>query len=357
MNPQERTPMKVILEEPYRRRYAQLLEEVFDSGFLSEGVMVGRFEVEFARQVGGLECTAVANCGLGLWAVLERLGVRGREVVVPTNTFMATPLAARQAGARVVYADCNREDLCLSLDDLKRRITPRTAAVVLVHVGGHLAFQSPDIASFLEERGIPLVEDCAHAHGATWNGRSAGAFGVVGVYSFYATKTMPLGEGGMVVSRDPDLTRWIRSFRNYGKFDYVVSGLNCRMNEVTAALGLVQLERLPRILEWKRRLAAKYDQVFSNRVRFPEGMVSGYYKYVVFDEPVQEVTGPVFNPLCHEIEGITEVLPNAQWVKEHHACPPIWYGWDGADLDPWELRRRILGEPEAERQAAERFRR
>lgn len=346
--------MKVIFEEPYRRRYAELLEEVFDSGFLSEGDMVRRFEAEFSRLTGGLECAAVANCGLGLWAVLECLGVRGREVVVPTNTFMATPLAARKAGAEVVYADCNRDDLCLSLEDLQRRITPRTAAVVLVHVGGHLAFESQAIADFLRERNIPLVEDCAHAHGASWNDRVAGGFGVAGVYSFYATKTMPLGEGGMAVSRDPEITRWIRSFRNYGKFDYAVQGLNCRMNEVTAALGLVQLERLPRILEWKRRLAAKYDQVFPNRVRFPPGMVSGYYKYVVFDEPVREFTGAVFDPLCHEIEKTGLSLPNAEWARARHACPPIWYGWDGADLTPGELRRRVLQGPGQDRQVNER---
>jgi dTDP-4-amino-4,6-dideoxygalactose transaminase len=335
--------MKVVIDSRTRLRYFALLEEVFDSGFLSEGGMVRRFEEAFGAFTAIPECIAVANCGLGLQAVLEGLDVRGREVVVPTNTFMATPLAARKAGAEVVYADCGREDFCLSLKDLARRITPRTAAVVLVHVGGHIAFQSEAIAAFLAERGIPLVEDCAHAHGATWNGMAAGGFGVAGVYSFYATKTMPLGEGGIVVSRDPQLAAWVRDWRNYGKFAYRVPGTNARMNEVTAALGVAQLERLPEILAWKQALAARYDAVFPERLRLPAGMVSGYYKYIVFDVPLREATGKVFDPLCHEIEGRPGDFPGAAWVREHHACPPIWYGWDGAALPQEGLRERVAG--------------
>ena len=160
--------MKIPFEPEYRRRYYQLLDEVFESNFLSEGEMIRRFEENFARFVGGgTQAAAMANAGLGLTAALEAAGVQGGEVVVPSNTFMATPLAARRAGADVVFADCNREDLCLSLTDLKKRITPRTRAVVVVHIGGHLAFEIEAIASFLERRGIPLIEDAAHAHGAS----------------------------------------------------------------------------------------------------------------------------------------------------------------------------------------------
>jgi dTDP-4-amino-4,6-dideoxygalactose transaminase len=214
--------------------------------------------------------------------------------------------------------------------------------VILVHIGGHLAFESHEIAAYLAECEIALIEDCAHAHGAEWNGLTAGSFGLAGVYSFYATKTMPLGEGGMIVTRDPEMDAWVRKFRNYGKFEYKVRGLNSRMNEVTAALGLVQLERLPLILDWKRKLAAKYDRIFENRVRFPVGMISGFYKYIVFDTVLLEKTGAVFDVLCHDIEGNPAYLPNSKWVREHHACVPIYYGWDGADLTEKELTQRLI---------------
>ncbi|MBU1741017.1 MAG: DegT/DnrJ/EryC1/StrS family aminotransferase, partial [Proteobacteria bacterium] len=173
-------------------------------------------------------------------------------------------------------------------------------------------------------------------------GRTAGTFGRAGVYSFYATKTMPTGEGGMVVSSDPEMIEFVKKWRNYGKFDYVVRGLNARMNEVTAALGLVQLERLPELLAWKRRLAAKYDQIFDQKVELPAGMASGFYKYIVFDTPLTEVTGPVFGEACHRIMGHDVDLPDTDWVVEHHVCPPLYPGWDGADLDVEGLRQRLL---------------
>lgn len=335
--------MKIPFEAPYRQRYFDLLAEVFDSNFLSEGEMVKRFENHFSGFIGGgVETAAVANGGLGLLALLECANVSGGEVVVPSNTFMATPLAARRAGARVVFADCNREDLCLSLADLKKRITPRTKAVMIVHIGGHLAFEIEEIAAYLAEREIPLIEDCAHAHGGALAGRSAGTFGLGGAYSFYATKTMPLGEGGAIVTRDGRVAEFVKKWRNYGKFDYQIKGFNARLNEVTAALGIVQLERMPRILEWKRNLAEKYDRVFQNRVKLPRDMISGYYKYIVFDTGLTEETGQVFGEPCHEISGDDVCLPNTEWVKAHHACPPMYYGWDGAGLSVNELAERLL---------------
>ncbi|MBU2547892.1 MAG: DegT/DnrJ/EryC1/StrS family aminotransferase [Proteobacteria bacterium] len=335
--------MKIPFEAEYRRRYHDLLEEVFDSDFLSEGRMVRRFETEMSACLGGPETVAVCNAGLGLLALLEAAGVGGGEVIVPSNTFMATPLAAIRAGADVVFADCNREDLCLSLTDLKTRITSRTRAVIVVHIGGHIAFEIEEMAAYLAERDIALIEDCAHAHGAEYNGRQAGTYGLGGVYSFYATKTMPLGEGGLVVTRDARAAEFVRSWRNYGKYDYKVSGFNARMNEMTAALGLVQLERLPRILAWKRDLAAKYDRIFEKRVRLPRNMVSGYYKYIVFERPLAEETGRVFDSPCHEIMGRSgDGLANTDWVKSNHACAPIYYGWDRAESTPEALAAHLL---------------
>jgi len=337
--------VKIPFEPEYRRKYFDLLEKVFDSHFWSEGRMTEEFEAAFARFIG-LEpgrAAAVANCGLGLIAVLEAVGVRGGEVIVPSNTFMATPLAAERAGARVVFADCNRDDLCLSAADLAKRITPHTRAVVVVHIGGHIAFDIDQIVEVCAAAGVTLIEDCAHPHGATWRGRAAGTFGRAGVYSFYATKTMPTGEGGIVVSSDPDLIDYVKKWRNYGKFDYVVRGLNARMNEVTAALGLVQLEHLPELLAWKRALAAKYDQIFDQKVELPDGMTSGFYKYIVFDTPLSEVTGPVFGEACHRIMGHDVDLPGTDWVVAHHACPPMYPGWEGADLAVEVLKKRLLG--------------
>ena len=343
--------MQIPFEPEYREKYYQLLKEVFESNFWSEGFMLRRFENEFEKYIG-IPSRGMTNGGSALLSILEYLDVRDKDVLIPANTFWATPRAAHMAGANVIYLDCNREDLCLSLDDLKRKVTPNTKAVIVVHIGGHIAFQIEEIMRFCKSRGIALIEDCAHVHGASWNGKTGGHYGFAGSYSFYATKTMPLGEGGMVVSRDKTFLNWLEKYRNYGKdvidgkVTYPVkNGFNHRMNEFTAALGIIQLERLPKILEWKRTLADKYNKIFKNRVRFPEGMISGYYKYIVFGYPeLKNKTGQVFgkNDLGPEIENITTDLPNSLWVAENHQCPPIFFGWDKASITIEKLKDKLF---------------
>ncbi len=126
-------------------------------------------------------------------------------VLCPSNTFMATPLSVLRAGGRVEFVDCNRDELCMSLADLERKLAQhKPRAVWLVHIGGHIAFEVEQIAELCRAAGVSLLEDCAHAHGADWNGRRPGGWGDAGVWSFYATKTISTGEGGMLVSRHPE---------------------------------------------------------------------------------------------------------------------------------------------------------
>jgi len=239
---------------------------------------------------------------------------------------MATPLAAIHAGARVEFVDCNREDLCMSFSDFEAKAERhRPRAAMLVHIGGHLAFDVERIADYCRENGIFLVEDCAHAHGASWNGRRPGSFGDAGVYSLYATKTISTGEGGVLVSNRPEVLDYARAFRNYGKPDYSVPGINFRMNEFTAALALVQIERLEEIVAWKNEVAREHlDPVHPNRLELPEGMTSGLYKYIVFDW-LERSTGRVYDEPCHRILGHDVELPNTDWVARNHSCVPLYY--------------------------------
>ena len=338
--------MVIPFEEEYRKKFYELEEQIFNSNFWSEGKMQQIFEQKFGQYVK-LGAKAVSSGGAGLLAILEYVDVRGKDVIVPANTFWADARAVQMAGGSVIFADCNKEDLCLSLDDLKKKVTDNTKAVIVVHIGGHLAFQIEEIAKYCEEKGIALIEDCAHVHGGWWNGKTGGQYGIAGAYSFYATKTMPLGDGGMVVSKNPDLLKWIEKYRNYGKevidghvYYKLPNGFNLRINEFTAALGVVQMERLPKILSWKRELARKYDQIFENRVKLPEGMESGYYKYIVFDTPLSQETGQVFGmgDLGDVITGIDADVPNSHWVTEHHRCVPIYLGYENAEKSVDELR-------------------
>lgn len=337
-----------------RRAYYKLLDDMFDSNFWSDGPLTKRFESDFAK-IGRIPyATAFSSGGMALLGLLEYVGVKGAEVIVPTNTFMATPLAVKRAGGNVVFADCSKADLCITLAEVKRLATTNTKAVIVVHIGGHIAFEIEEIASFCKEKGIALIEDCAHAHGAEYKGKTAGSWGIGGAYSFYATKTMPTGEGGMVLTNFPEVSEWLNIWRNYGKAVALKegktvitypqdNGFHARMPEMTAALGIVQITRLPGILEWKRKLAAKYDEIFDNRVILPKGMISGYYKYIVFGYELKEKTGPVFGELCHWFLKCGNVYPESEWVAKNHACPPLYYGWDGVDSSIEDLKHRLLG--------------
>jgi perosamine synthetase len=312
-------------DERDRLRLHELIDQVLDSNRWSEAEMVARFEAAWEAW-NGIPAVALGSWAGGALAALHFAGVQGETVLCPSNTFMATPLAAVNAGAEVAFVDCNRHDLCMSFTDFEakaERYRPRAA--FLVHIGGHIAFDAQRIADYCAANGIFLIEDCAHAHGASWNARKAGSYGDVGVYSLYATKTISTGEGGVLVSRRPEVIAYARDFRNYGKPSYEVAGLNFRMSEFTAALGLVQIERLPEIVAWKNEVArAELNPVHPSRLELPDGMVSGLYKYIVFDW-LERSTGRVYDEPCHRIMGHDVELPNTDWVARNHSCVPLYY--------------------------------
>ncbi|HEY5188121.1 MAG TPA: DegT/DnrJ/EryC1/StrS family aminotransferase [Solirubrobacteraceae bacterium] len=333
MNPASASPQSVPdyarfaigFDDRDRARFHALIDEVLDSNRWSEAGMNARFEAAWEAW-NGLGAVAMSSWAGGALAALHFAGVAGETVLCPSNTFMATPLAAIRSGAEVQFVDCNREDLCMSFADFEAKAQQhKPRAAFLVHIGGHLAFDSEKIADYCRAHDIFLIEDCAHAHGAEWNGRKPGSYGDAGVFSLYATKTISTGEGGVVVSTRPEVLEHARGFRNYGKPSYDVPGLNFRMSEFTAALGLIQTERMPEIVAWKNEVArTELDPHYASRLELPEGMISGFYKYIVFDW-LERSTGRVYDEPCHRIMGHDVELPNSDWVAQNHSCVPLYY--------------------------------
>ncbi len=308
-----------------RARLHQLWDEAMDAERWSEGQLTQAFEQAWAAS-NGLPAVAFGSWAGAALAALTFADVRGEVVLSPSNTFMATPLSAVSAGARVEFVDSNRDDLCMSFTDFVTKAEKhRPKAAFVVHIGGHIAFEIEQIADYCRTEGIFLIEDCAHSHGATWHGRRAGTWGDAGIWSFAATKTISTGEGGMLVSRHADLVEFAASFRNYGKPSYENGGLNYRMSEFTAAAGLVQTERLDEIVDWKNEQArAQLDPVHASRLVLPDGMVSGLYKYIVFDA-IERSTGKVYDEPCHRLMGHQVDLPVSDWIAENHWCVPLYY--------------------------------
>ncbi|MDA3872137.1 MAG: DegT/DnrJ/EryC1/StrS family aminotransferase [Candidatus Marinimicrobia bacterium] len=299
-------------------------DKIIESQKWTESYFTALFEKKW-NIYNNLHSVAFGSWSGGALAAMRYFQLVGQTVLCPSNTFMATPLAIVNSGAKVQFVDCNKTDLCMSYGDFKIKAEKyHPAAVWVVHIGGHIAFDIEKIAEYCKKNNIILLEDCAHAHGASWNGKRPGEWGDAGVYSFYPTKTISTGEGGMLVSIHKELIEFAKRFRNYGKPDYKVSGLNLRISEFSAAIGVVEVDRLQKIVEYKNEYAQKLDSKFKNRLILPKGMISGYYKYIVFEE-IEKSTGKVYDNPCHRIMKHDVDLPNTDWVAKNHWCVPIYY--------------------------------
>jgi perosamine synthetase len=239
------------------------VDRILRSGMLAQGPEVAAFEGEFAKIVDGRECVAVNSGTSALHLGLLAAGIGpGDEVIVPSFTFAATGNAVRLAGATPVFVEIEPASFCLSADAVDAAITPRTAAVMPVHLYGHPA-DVRAIGELARTSGLLVVEDAAQAHAAALDGTPVGAFGDVAAFSFYPTKNMTSGEGGMIVTGDPDVARRARLLRNQGmeeRYRNEVVGFNTRMTDLAAAIGRVQLGKLGGWTERRRANAATLDE-------------------------------------------------------------------------------------------------
>ena len=238
------------------------IQRVLSSGSYVLGREVASFETAFSAYAGTSEAVGVANGTDALHLALRAVGVQpGDEVVTVSHTAVATVAAIEQAGAIPVLVDVAPGTYAMDPGQFKDALSPRTRAVVPVHLYGHLA-PVAEILDVASQRGIPVVEDCAQAHGAQMDGKRAGTLGAAGSFSFYPTKNLGApGDGGMVVTGDPDLARRIRELRQYGwKERYVsdVPGVNSRLDELHAAMLLELLPDLDGRNMRRAEIASRY---------------------------------------------------------------------------------------------------
>lgn len=263
---------------------AQAVAEVVRSRWLTAGPKTAELEKRFAALHGVPHALAVTNCTAALELAYAALGVGpGDEVIVPSLTFVATANAVRAVGGVPVFADVSSaEDLTVSPDDIARKLGPRTKAVTVVHYGGYPAQMEP-ILALCEARGVAIVEDCAHSPGGTAQGRPVGGLGAIGCFSFFGNKNMTTGEGGMLTTRDPALAERMRLLRSHGMttgswdrfrghasaYDVVLVGHNQRFDDLRAAVGLVQLDRLAENNRRRGEFVRAYREALRGRVVIP----------------------------------------------------------------------------------------
>jgi len=254
---------------------ADAVLEVVRSGWWSMGPRVDEFEREFAGFCGAAHGIAVANGTAALHLALLAVGCGpGDEVVVPSLNFVAAANTIKHTGAEPVFCDIGgARDLNLDPADIEAAVTPRTKALVVLHYGGYPC-DMVAVDEVAERHGLTVVEDAAHAPGASLSGRMCGTLGQVGCFSFFANKNLPVGEGGLMVTDDDELAARLRLLRSHGmttltwdrhrghasSYDVVLPGFNYRLDEVRAAVGLVQLRRLPEENAGRARIAARYRE-------------------------------------------------------------------------------------------------
>lgn len=236
--------------------------DVLESGQLAQGPVVAEFEDAFARWVGVKHAVAVSSGTAGLHLALLAHGIGADDEVVTTPfTFIASANAVLMAGAKPVFADVEAETFCIDPALVEAAITPRTRAILPVHLYGHPA-QMDELADIARRNGLVLIEDACQAHGAKVNGRTVGALGNTAAFSLYPTKNMTSGEGGFVTTDDSGVAAAVRMLRQHGeseRYHHTVLGYNYRMTDVAAAIGLAQLARVEGFNAARRRHAAILD--------------------------------------------------------------------------------------------------
>ncbi|KAF0146433.1 MAG: Glutamine--scyllo-inositol transaminase [Nitrospirae bacterium] len=240
------------------------IEKVLTSGQLTQGVHLKEFEQLCARMTGIKYAFGVNSGGTALELVLTALKIDGGEVIVPTDTFVATPNSVVRAGGVPVFADISEKNLAISVESLESCITRNTRGVILVHMFGLMATQIKDIQELCKKNNLFLMEDAAHAHGATYLGKPAGSLGIAGCFSYYATKVLTTGEGGAITTDNNDLAVAVKSLRDHGRAvsgtEFDRAGNNFRLAEIPAILGVHQHKRLEEIVRHAREIASIYHE-------------------------------------------------------------------------------------------------
>jgi len=249
--------------------------EAVSSGWWSMGPRVNAFEEAFAESTGARHAIAVANGTAALHLALLAVECGpGDEVILPSLNFVAAANAIRHTGATPVFCDVLGDaDLNLDPEDIEAAVTPATKAILALHYGG-FACDMDTVHGIASRHGLRVVEDAAHAPGATYHGAACGTLGEIGCFSFFSNKNLPVGEGGMIVTNDDDLAAQLRLLRSHGmttltwdrhrghahSYDVVAQGFNYRLDEVRAAMGIVQLGRLPEENAGRRMISAAYRE-------------------------------------------------------------------------------------------------
>jgi dTDP-4-amino-4,6-dideoxygalactose transaminase len=314
------------------RELAEVLDAI-DSEWITAGPRTQAFEEAFARLTETAEAVAVSNGTAALFLALKGLGIGpGDEVLVPSMTFVATAAAVIHCGAEPVLVDiCGLDNPTMSPDDAAAKITSRTKAILPVHYAG-IPAEMDRLCALSASHGLFLVEDAAHAPGARFAGRACGSYGSAGCFSFFGNKNITTAEGGMITTNDPQLAQRLRRLRSHGmtvsswdrdkgrpaQYDVLEIGFNFRFDDIRAALGLVQLQKLTQFNRQRAELVRRYNDGFA---KAPAGFILPFSRLSVLKEPSYHIY-PIVLPAPEDRDRIADLL-KAEGIQTSIHYPPI----------------------------------
>lgn len=335
------------------------IASVLRSGWLTSGIFVERFEREFSGLIGTKYAVALNSGTAALHAILSAIKLNpDDEVIVPANTFISTVNAVLYVGAKPVLADCDIDTFNVTAETIERSLSPKTKAVIVTHIGGNPC-EMDEIVKLCEERGLILIEDAAHAHGSKYRGKFCGTFGLANAFSFYPTKVITSGEGGIVTTESEEIYEYIRTFRNVGRRELghgpiIMLGYNYRMSEIHAVIGINQLKHLLEFVKKRNEIAKIYNEELE-RIEWIEPQkihahsISSYYAYIVKILPNSPIsrdalmkylaergieTTVMFRPVHMQpfFSNVRNSYPNAEFIGTNSLALPMHIGLSIDDI-------------------------
>ena len=337
-------------DDEFREKFHQGCETIFNESFLTNHTMVKKFEKQFATLNNSSFCLGVSSGTAALEIALRAQNIEGREVIVQSNTFIATAISIQNAGGKIKLTDLEDEYYGMCPHLLEKKITSQTGAVVIVHIGGLITPHIEEIVNICKKHNVPLIEDCAQAAGSSHKGVKAGNFGSASSFSFFTTKNMTTGEGGAVITNDHSSYMEMKSIRQFGmsledSTIYIRGGSNFKLNEFSALLGILEMDRFKDRIKKREQIAKRYEKNLhqsSWKVLLSEDQsFSSHYKTIIisplsrdkikehFEKNNIKLTGGVYYTPLHKQPVLAKQFQDEQlnvtdFFSTQHICPPCY---------------------------------
>jgi dTDP-4-amino-4,6-dideoxygalactose transaminase len=337
-----------IMHQQIRKEMIEKFSEIYDNGYFIQNNEGASFEKEYAAFCNTKYCIGCANGLDAIQMILRAMDIGvGDEVIIPSNTFIATALAVTFTGATPVLVDPDLETYNLTADGLSEALTIKTKAIIPVHLYGQTADMDP-INAFAKKHGLKVIEDAAQAHGATYKGRVAGSLADAAAFSFYPGKNLgALGDAGAVVTNDFDIAQKVRAIGNYGsykKYHHIYIGLNSRLDEIQAGMLRIKLRHLPEYNSFRQRVAQMYlDGISNPEIILPKVGKDRTHVWHIFavrtkkrDELQEYLKNKGIGTICHypiaihNQQSYTQLahkpLPLAEKISAEELSLPLYFG-------------------------------